>query len=413
MRWKEMVTEKGGSIIKEGEDIFSEHNLVCKNDHSFSLFANDILIGKWCPECEIKKDDPLPEEKETLISEILKELSLPYECNKVIDSIECDYVIEGKKKFIISFEKNVSIKGYKQILITSISEESKQETKEDVWEAIRENRDYTEIPKAISEHPCTITRVLKEQGDVASVVKEAPLPYPVVERYGVGYIRVSTKEQVRDGFSLEAQERQIIEEARKYSIFLKKIYIDKGISGGSTDKRLALEEMRDTFENDEWVIICYISRMARNAKDFLTIVDEIKDKNGHLVIREIDIDITTSIGGMFLTVMASLAQFEREQVSDKVKSVFEHLKKTGQFRSKPCFGMRMNPDHSSGAPIHIPNDAEQKTIGKIREYRKKYPHLGITAFSEKLNLMGLPPPRKSKKWYHKVVKDIMTREDIL
>ena len=65
-----------------------------------------------------------------------------------------------------------------------------------------------------------------------------------------------------------------------------------------------------------------------------------------------------------------------------------------------------------GASIHVREEKEQEIISKIRLLRNKYPDMTITTFTEKLNQENLEPPRKSKKWYHRAVKDIMTREGI-
>ena len=90
----------------------------------------------------------------------------------------------------------------------------------------------------------------------------------------------------------------------------------------------------------------------------------------------------------------------------------EHLKKTGKLRTKPPFGWKMNQDHSTGASIHVRDEKEQAIIEKMRILRSKYQDISITNFSEKLNEENLEPPRKSKKWYHRTVKDIMVREGI-
>ena len=110
--------------------------------------------------------------------------------------------------------------------------------------------------------------------------------------------------------------------------------------------------------------------------------------------------------------MGSQAQCEREITSERVKGVMQHLKKTGALRTKPPFGMKMNPDHSTGAPIHIRDEKEQKIIEHIRIMRREYSEESITNFAEILNWKKVKPPRKSKKWYHKSLKIIMNREGI-
>ena len=47
---------------------------------------------------------------------------------------------------------------------------------------------------------------------------------------GIGYCRVSTDEQVVDGFSLDTQEREIKEYSKKNNIELLRVYVDSGVS---------------------------------------------------------------------------------------------------------------------------------------------------------------------------------------
>lgn len=431
MSWKDIVIEKKGKIIKQSEDIFSEHTLSCKNSHVFNLYANDILLGDWCKECSKSKGD-------TLISDILTSLSIPYRYNEIIEGLECDYVIEiSDKKYIImivdpAIESTVQVEGWNTIIYHEQQNIDIELLKSWIWEAIKNNKKHTVLPpvdrltvQSIGQpmvpsvdqpaekpnHGCDIETILYQAGssEVCSITKEALKPYPINVNHGVGYIRVSTKEQARDGFSLEAQEKYILDQAKEHNIFLKKIYIDRGISGGSTDRRAALAKMREELKCGEWVIICYVSRMARNTIDLLSIADEIEKKGCHFLIGELKMDITSSAGKLVLSMMASQAQFEREQVSEKVRSVIKHLKDTGKFRSKPPIGWMMNPDRNSIA-VHIRNEDEMKVIKRIRNLRNKFPELKITAFTRKVNESKIKSPRSGKNWHHPLLKRLMLRE---
>ena len=287
---------------------------------------------------------------------------------------------------------------------------------EQIWNSIKENKKLTLLGKEEVEkyeHTCEIEKVLSsDKDDGGSVVKYAPKPYPLNVNKAVGYIRVSTVMQVNDGFSLEAQESKICAEAKKRNLFLKALYIDKGISGGSMEKRLSLEELRNQVEENTWIIINSVSRLARNTKDLLSLVDEIEAKKSHLIIIDLNLDITSPSGKLILTLMASQAQFERELTSERVKGVLQHLKKTGNLRTKPAFGWSVNSDRSPDAPLHIRNEEEQEVIKQVRLLRNVYPNLGVTAFTNRLNKSKIPPPRKSKMWYHKNVRILMEREGI-
>tara|TARA_R110001592_G_scaffold18816_5_gene77653 strand:+ start:4914 stop:6146 length:1233 start_codon:yes stop_codon:yes gene_type:complete len=406
-----IVEEKKGKIIERGIDIFSENVLECQNGHSFNLLENDIILGKWCDLCTEK------------IETILKELNISFQKNKKIETFLYQYYISGARNFVIFSDiasrkdmiDNAKKHNFNSIVVDDLED---KKLKEKLWNAIKENIELTTIEKEgkkslSQEHNCSILEHLgNEKGGEGSVVKRAPLPHPTDRKRMKGYIRVSTVMQVQDGFSLEAQESKICKETEKWNGFLESIYIDRGISGGSMEKRLSLDKMLKSLETGDWIIVNSVSRLARNTKDLLSIVEIIENAGCHLLILDLNLDITSPSGKLILTLIGSQAQFEREITSERVKGVMQHLKKTGNLRTKPPFGWKMNQDHSTGASIHVREEKEQEIINKIRNLRNKYPDLTITNFTEKLNQEHLEPPRKSKKWYHRTVKDIMVREGI-
>ena len=178
------------------------------------------------------------------------------------------------------------------------------------------------------------------------------------------------------------------------------------------EKRLALEEMRKELAENTWIIVNSVSRLARNTKDLLSLVDEIEKKKCHLIIIDLNMDITSPSGKLILTLMASQAQFERELTSERVKGVLQHLKSTGSLRTKPRFGWTLNPDRSPDAPIHIRNEEEQHIIRRIKNLRSRNKMIGIVAFTKKVEESGVPHPRNSKKWYHTTLKTILENEGI-
>lgn len=406
-----IIEEKKGKIIEKALDIFSENTISCQNGHIFKALQNDILLGKWCEECTDK------------IETILTELTIQFKRNVKLGNFNYNYHISGGRNFVIFGDitsridmiNNAKENGFNSIVVDNLED---VKLKEKIWEAIKNNTEITMIVKEekkidTSDHPCTILEHLgNEKGDEGSIIKTAPPPYPLDKKRMKGYIRVSTVMQVQDGFSLEAQESKIWKESEKWNGFLQSIYIDRGISGGSMEKRLGLTRMLKTLENGDWIIVNSVSRLARNTKDLLSIVEIIENLGCHLLILDLNLDITSPSGKLILTLIGSQAQFEREITSERVRGVMQHLKKTGNLRTKPPFGWKMNEDHSTGASIHVREEKEQGIISQIRILRSKYPELSITNFSEKLNEEKLEPPRKSKKWYHRTVKDIMVREGI-
>lgn len=117
----------------------------------------------------------------------------------------------------------------------------------------------------------------------------------------IAYIRVSTKEQ-NTGRQYELlKERGIIPD---------KTYEEK-LSGKNTD-RPELRAMLAYIREGDTVYIESISRLARNTRDFLTLVDYLQSKQVDLVSLKENIDTATPTGKFMLSVFAALYQLERE-----------------------------------------------------------------------------------------------------
>ena len=409
---EKFVENKKGYILDNSEDIFTKSKFKCQNGHIFELYNNDIILNKkWCEKCQ----------KENFGDKILKELGIVYEENFVIENIIFEYsLVKNNKKFLFYSDqekKNIAQKyNFKSVIFDKNIEKN---SKESIWNAIINDQDlFLEIEKEDKvkiDHKCNLEKILSEEKDnTGSLIKYAPKPYPQNNKVAYGYIRVSTSMQVNDGFSLEAQENKIYKETQYRNFFLKSLYIDRGISGGSTENRKALNHMMEEVmkgEEEIWIIINSISRLSRKTKDLLTLVEDIEKKNCHLIIIDLNLDITSPSGKLMLTMMAGQAQFERELTSERVRNVLHHLRETGNLRTKPSFGWMLNTDRSPGAKIHIRNEKEQKIIQKIRDYRSENPLMGITEFTRLIN-DNIKPPRKSRGWYHKNLKQLMEREGI-
>jgi DNA invertase Pin-like site-specific DNA recombinase len=405
-----LVNKKEGKILYLAEDAFEKSKFECNQGHQIEIFNNDVIMGTWCDKCQ-KKDK---------IEEILDKLNLTYSKDFIIADHNFYYALNGSRKFLVSKsndsetqKKEINIAEKNNYSILFLLDESDLEEK--LWPILKENKAINYLEKKIinREHTCLVEEKLDDKkGEAGSVIKRASIPYSTDRHHAYGYIRVSTVMQVNDGFSLEAQESKIAQECRKHNLYLKALFIDRGISGGSIENRLSLEKMRRELKENEWIIIASVSRLARNTKELLELVDEIEKKKAHLIIIDLNLDITSPSGKLILTLMASQAQFERELTSERVKGVLEHLKKTGNLRTKPHFGWKMNPDRSTGVPMHIRDEVEQKIIERIRYIRSKHMHLAITGFTRLVNDLSVTPPRKSKLWYHGTLRTLMKREGI-
>lgn len=145
------------------------------------------------------------------------------------------------------------------------------------------------------------------------------------------YIRVSTEEQVKYGYSIETQEHDLRKWCKDNDYNVKKVYADKGISGGSIEKRKGFMNMINESVRNDTIIFTKLDRFSRNLLDANMIVKQLEEKNVSIkAIFEDDIDTTTADGKFIFNLKLSLAQREREKTSERIKDVFNYKKSIGQ-----------------------------------------------------------------------------------
>ena len=137
----------------------------------------------------------------------------------------------------------------------------------------------------------------------------------------VAYIRVSTEDQ-NTARQEEAMKDQGVE----------KVFIEKA-SGKSTD-RPQLKAMMDFIREGDMLVVESYSRLARNTKDLLSIVEELEKKGVAFVSLKENIDTSTPQGKLMLTIFAGLAQFERECTLQRQKEGIAIAKVAGKYKGR-------------------------------------------------------------------------------
>lgn len=137
----------------------------------------------------------------------------------------------------------------------------------------------------------------------------------------VAYIRVSTEEQ-----NTARQEESMKDQG------IEKAFIEK-ISGKSMD-RPQLRAMLDYVREGDTLVVESYSRLARNTKDLLSIVEELEKKSVAFISLKEKIDTSTPQGKLMLTIFAGLAQFERECMLQRQKEGIAIAKAEGKYKGR-------------------------------------------------------------------------------
>ena len=138
----------------------------------------------------------------------------------------------------------------------------------------------------------------------------------------IGYARVSTEDQSLDG-QLDALKLAGAE----------KVYADK--ITGMARSRPELDRLFDQLRQGDVVTVTKYDRLARSLRDLLDIVDTIQAQGAGFRSLAEDIDTTTPAGRLVFHVFASIAQFERERISERTKEGLEAARKRGRVGGRP------------------------------------------------------------------------------
>ena len=194
---------------------------------------------------------------------------------------------------------------------------------------------------------------------------------PVHARRAALYIRVSTDEQARKGYSLPAQRDALETYAKAHGYLIAGVYIDDGVSAHQVyTKRRGLMRLLADVEADkiDTVLIIKLDRWFRSVKEYYK-VQEILDRH-HVAWKTTleDYETETSQGIMMVNIMLSVAQAESDRTSDRIKFVFENKIERGEVVTGAVpLGLKIENKHL----VHDP-----ETVEKAREMFRHYMETG-------------------------------------
>lgn len=163
----------------------------------------------------------------------------------------------------------------------------------------------------------------------------------------IGYARVSTDDQ-----SLDSQ-TDALSAAGAEKVFADKI-------SGSNRTRPELDRMLEQLREGDVVAVTKYDRLARSLKDLLEIVEAIRERGAGFRSLAEDIDTTTPAGRLVFHVFASIAQFERERISERTREGLASARKRGRIGGRPPALSGAQKDE-----VRRMRDEEQRAISEI------------------------------------------------
>ncbi|MCL1845035.1 MAG: recombinase family protein [Defluviitaleaceae bacterium] len=219
------------------------------------------------------------------------------------------------------------------------------------------------------------------------------------------YVRVSTEEQVREGYSIRAQEEKLQNYAKLKEWNILGIYADEGISAKDIEgrpevKRLIADVVSGKINN---VLVYKIDRLTRSTKNLIELIDLFNENQCAFNSLCESIDTSSATGRMFLKIVGIFAEFERENLAERVKLGFERKAKEGYSvcTITPSYGY----SRSKGTKIQKEEPIE---AGIVRRIFNMYLHddYSMHKIVQILNAEKIPT-KKGKLWNAKTVKLVL------
>lgn len=187
-----------------------------------------------------------------------------------------------------------------------------------------------------------------------------------------GYSRVSTSEQADEGVSLGAQRQQIAGYCLMKGWTVAEHFVERGVSGSiPLAERPEGRRLLATAGKGDVIVTAKLDRAFRSAADALAVLEEFKDQGIALHMIDLGGDVCgNGISKMVFTILAAVAEGERDQLRERIRDAKRHLASEGVYSGgKRQFGYNIVLD--GDVSRLVPNEAEMAVIERMRTMRSE------------------------------------------
>ena len=213
------------------------------------------------------------------------------------------------------------------------------------------------------------------------------------------YIRVSTEDQAREGFSLGEQKEKLLQLCSFKDLEVYKVYKDAGISAKDMEHRPQFQEMlQDMKEGKINYIVAYkLDRITRSVRDLEELISVLEQYNCFLLCDRDDVNTSTANGRFFVRMLTVLSQLEIEIVSERTKFGLNGAIKSGHIPGQRPFGYTKSEDKKM-----IVDNATRPYVEKIFDM-----YLEVKSFQQIANYFKENNIYPKKKWHDTTIQKII------
>jgi site-specific DNA recombinase len=217
----------------------------------------------------------------------------------------------------------------------------------------------------------------------------------------VGYVRVSTEEQSREGFSLDAQTAKITAYAALKGLELTAIVREEGVSAKIPLAVRPAGRMLPTYRAGN-IIAVKLDRLFRSSQDAMNTSADWRDRGIALHIIDMGgtaIDTSSAVGGMFFALVAAFAEMERKLISERITAALGHKRSSGlQYTRIAPLGFRAVDGRLE------PDEAEQRVVSRLLALRTD--GLSMGKIAELFNTEGVAT-KTGGRWHAVTIQKVL------
>ncbi|MFH1124542.1 MAG: recombinase family protein [Pseudomonadota bacterium] len=222
----------------------------------------------------------------------------------------------------------------------------------------------------------------------------------------IGYVRVSTEDQAKEGVSLDNQKSKIVAYCHLKDLDLSEIIEDAGISAKNL-KRPGVQKVLNLARTKQVdaIVVYKLDRIFRSTTDALETTKLFEKWGVSFHSIEETLDTHSAMGRFFFTLTAALAEMERRIIGERTKAALSHKRSRNEKTGGDVpYGYDLTP-----AGILIKNETEQEVMRLIRRLnRDRY---SLWKICRELEQAGHLTKRENLIWHPQTVSAILKRQD--
>ncbi|MEG0826407.1 MAG: recombinase family protein [Bacilli bacterium] len=223
------------------------------------------------------------------------------------------------------------------------------------------------------------------------------------------YLRVSTEDQAKEGFSIAAQKEKLTKYVEVNDWKLYDYFIDDGISGKNIKDRPELTKLIELVKKKEInnVLIYKLDRLTRSVKDLINLIELFEQYDCNFSSVTEKLDTSNAVGRMFIKIIGIFAEFERENLAERVSFGYEEKTRQGNYtNTNGVYGY----DYIIGKGDLVINEKEAELVKQT--YENYLSGKAMISIAKDYNLKKIPTKRGGD-WSQSTIQSILTNNTYL